>query len=49
MNKYFQFSNDIANVALNSCTTKLPKNKAVISFNYIVATGMWSLVSYRNA
>ena len=35
MNKHFQFSNN-SNVALKSSTTKLPKNKVVLSFKIIL-------------
>ena len=34
MNKYFQFNNN--NYVENICTTKLPKNKAVLSFTIIL-------------
>ena len=37
MNKHFQFTNN-NNVTLKSCTTKLPMNKAVLSFRIIFYT-----------
>ena len=45
MNKHFQFSNNSNNIMLllKSSTTKLPKNKAVLSFKIYVA--IWSLVT----
>ena len=36
MNKHFQSSNNIYNVAYNICTTNLSKNEAILSFTIIL-------------